>query len=73
MSAKSVQTMILTATFAIVLGIIALKNNSVSSFTPGGMVPFVPQNLETVSADGEADIPSYIHKYPYGVWGFEID
>lgn len=73
MSVKSIQTMILTATFAIALGIIALKNNGVSSFTLRDMASFLPQNLEAVSADDEADIPSYIHKSPYGVWSFEID
>jgi len=73
MSAKSIQTMILTGTFAIALSIIALKNNGVSSFTLHGMAPFVAQNLEAVSADDETDIPSYIHKSPYGVWSFEID
>jgi hypothetical protein len=73
MSAKTIQTMILTATFAISLGIIALKNNSVSGFTLRGMAPFAPQNLETVSADDEVDIPNYIHKSPYGIWSFEID
>ena len=73
MSAESIQTMILTATFAVALGIITLKNNGVSGFMLRGTRPSVSQNLEIVSADNEADIPSYIHRSTYGVWTFEID